>query len=422
MKITIPSGFFLILFLIVNLFSPLAVETGQCDQWLQWGGVSRDFKTNSTELADQWSEDGPRQLWNRELGDGYSAIVVDSDKLYTMYRQGKDEIVTAMQIETGQTVWEHRYQAEPDPGQSKQYGQGPNATPLILDDRVITIGFNGMMRCLDSESGELLWSHDLVKEFKGKVQFYGYANSPLAYNGLIITLVGGDDYGVAALAPDDGSIVWKSKPTEISYAAPVLINVDGQDQMVFFSPTKVIGMDPNNGSFLWDHPVINFCRVNCTSVIWGQDNLLWVATKGVGGTRVLKLTQNEGKTEVEEVWLNRKIKVFHWNAIRIGDYVYTSNGPMSVIDIKSGEIVDRHRGFGNMNGVYADGRLILLDDKGKLVLANVSAGKIEIVSSAKLLNSVAWTPPTLVGKTLYIRDRQNIMALDLGNKTKDKVF
>ena len=135
--------------------------------------------------------------------------------------------------------------------------------------------------------------------------------------------------------PSDGTIVWKSKPYDISYAAPILINVDGQDQFVFFSPTKVIGIDPTNGASLWSHKVINYCRTNCTSAIWGEDNLLWAATKGVGGTRVLKLARRDGKTSVEEVWRDRKIRIYHWNAVRVGDYVYTSSGQQKTFQHRS---------------------------------------------------------------------------------------
>lgn len=408
----------LVIGMTISAVAPVVVATPPSAPWPQWGGSGRDFKVNTTGLAEHWPAGGPKRLWSRPLGEGYSPIVGDLERVYTMYRQGGDEIVTALRADTGQTVWEHRCFVKPYPDQTEAYGQGPNAAPLLLGDRIVTVGFTGVMHCLDAKSGELLWGHDLVRDFKGGIQYYGYANSPIAYKGNIIMPIGGEDHGVIALSADDGSLVWKSPSCEISYAAPVLINVDSQDQFVFFSPSEVVGLDPKTGSFLWSHPVVNFCRTNCTSVIWGEDNLLWAATKGVGGTRVLKLTQRDGKTDVKEVWLNRKIRVYHWNAIRVGDYVYTSTGDsskfLSVIDIKTGKIVERTRGFGGTNAIYADGKLVVLDDSGKLALIEASPEKIKILSTAQLLDSVTWTPPTLIGKTLYVRDRQSIMALDLG--------
>jgi len=393
-------------------------STSDRQGWPGWGGPQGDFRVEVKGLSDQWPANGPPKLWSRPLGDGYSAIVADRDRLFTMYREGLDEIVIALDAGSGRTVWEYRYPAEAYPGQTAQFGHGPNASPLILDGRLISIGFTGLLHGLDLESGKLIWKHDLVREFKAPAPYYGYSNSPIAYDGKVIVLVGGKQFGVTALDPADGSQVWKSEPIDTSYAAPVLINVDGQDQVVFFSPTEVIGMNPRNGEKLWSYPVVNFCRTNCTSVLWGDDNLLWAATKGVGGTRVIKLTRRDGKTDVEEVWTNRKIRLYHWNAIRIGDRVYASSGDsktfLSVIDVKSGEIRSRQRGFASTNGIYADGKLILLDADGKLALAAVRPDELEIRSTFQLLDSVSWTVPTLVGRTLFVRDRKNIVALDLG--------
>ncbi len=209
--------------------APMSFGAGPSDRWPQWGGLTRDFKSNVTGLADRWPEDGPKRLWSRPLGDGYSSIVADSGRLYTMYREGGEEIVIALSADDGKTIWEHRYRATTYSGQTDAYGQGPNATPLILDDRIVTIGFTDIMHCLDIGSGKPIWSHDLVKDIGGAPLYYGYSGSPMAYKGTIITLVGGEKYGVVALRQSDGSMVWQSKPSDISYAAPVLINVDVPD-------------------------------------------------------------------------------------------------------------------------------------------------------------------------------------------------
>jgi hypothetical protein len=58
-------------------------------EWPQWGGPLRNFKAEAKGLAAQWPENGPRQLWRRQLGEGHSSIAVDNGKLYTMYSQGE---------------------------------------------------------------------------------------------------------------------------------------------------------------------------------------------------------------------------------------------------------------------------------------------------------------------------------------------
>jgi hypothetical protein len=37
-----------------------------------------------------------------------------------------------------------------------------------------------------------------------------------------------------------------------------------------------------------------------------------------------------------------------------------------------------------------------------------------VLAKAELLTGEAWTPPTLVGTTLYARERKNIVAVALG--------
>lgn len=397
----------------------MIVAVAHADDWPQWGGPGRDFKVVAKGLADHWPEAGPKQLWSRDFGEGYSAIVAGGGKLYTMYRKGEQDVIVSLDGASGETSWQHSYDAPTYAEQRLDFGKGPNASPLLLGDRLVTVGFTSKLNCVSTESGKLFWSHDLIKKFGGKIQEFGYSASPIEYKGNVIVLVGGKKHGVMAFDPKDGSVVWGGDPLDISYASPIVINVDGQDQIVIMSSTEVIGLDASNGKTLWRHPCLNQYKNNAADPLWGDDNLLWVATQTDGGTRVLRLSQRGGKTDIEQVWFEKKIKIFHWNAIRVDDHVYASIGNntsiMVGVEIKTGKIMWRKRGFHKALCVYAgDGKLIFLDENGKLVLAKVSPKGIEIASQVQLTEKVSWTVPTLVGQTLYVRDNKRIMALDLG--------
>ena len=147
---------------LINIESFVDVGPGD---WPQWGGPSRDFKVSAPKLADSWPEAGPPVKWRRPLGEGYSAIAAKGNGLYTMYRKDDKDVVIALNAATGKTLWEHAYVAPPHEGNTDRFGTGPNATPLVLDDRVITLGFTGIMQCLDLTSGKPIWSHDFVKDF-----------------------------------------------------------------------------------------------------------------------------------------------------------------------------------------------------------------------------------------------------------------
>jgi outer membrane protein assembly factor BamB len=86
---------------------------------------------------------------------------------------------------------------------------------------------------------------------------------------------------------------------------------------------------------------------------------------------------------------------------------------LTALNIKTGAIAWQDRGFARAQLLYADGKLIILDEDGTLALATVSAQGLKVLARASILQNIAWTPPTLIGKTLYVRDRKTIAAFDL---------
>ena len=404
-------------FFSILLLLSFFVETQAQGEWPQWGGPGRNFVSPSKGLAASWPANGPRQLWSRPLGQGHSAIVVDGKTLYTMYSQGEQESVIALEAATGKTIWEHKYDA-PTAGLDYEYGFGPHATPLLIGDLLYTVGSVGKLQALDKKTGKVVWSHDLWKEYGGKVMDRGYSCSPLRYKNTIILTLGGKGQTFIALNQKDGSVAWKNLSLAMSPASPILINVDGQDQLVAFLGKEIAGVDPNNGELLWSHPHVTEWGLNISTPVWGDDNLLFLSSAYSGGSRVLKLAQKDGKTSVSELWFHRRLRVHHSTAIRIGDYIYASSGDfgpafLAAVNVKTGEIAFQDRSFPKANFLYADGRLIILDEDGNLALATVSPAGLKVISKVSLMKNLAWTVPTLVGTKLYVRDRRTIAALDL---------
>jgi outer membrane protein assembly factor BamB len=247
----------------------------------------------------------------------------------------------------------------------------------------------------------------------------GYSCSPLAYKNTIILTLGGTGQTLAAFNQKDGKVVWKNQNLDLSPASPIVINVDGQDQLVAFMGKEIAGVDPNNGELLWSHPHATDWGLNISTPVWGSDNLLFLSSAYSGGSRVLKLARKDGKTSVSELWFSRRLRVHHSTAIRIGDYVYASSGDFgpaffSAVNVKTGDIAFQDRSFPKTNFLYADGKLIILDEDGNLALATVSPAGLIVISKASVMKNLAWTVPTLVGTKLYLRDRRTITALDLG--------
>lgn len=405
---------FLLVFLCLSGRPALA----QSADWSQWGGPNRNFKSSVTGLATAWPAGGPRRLWSRELGEGFSGVAVEGGRLFTMYRKGEQELAVSLDGATGKTLWEYSYDAPFSKDYDMSNGPGPHATPLIAGDLVFTAGATSKLHCLNKQTGKPVWSHDLINEFNGTLRVNGYSCSPLAFKNTVVMMVGGQGHALIAFNQKDGAVAWKRHDYKNSTSSPIIINVDGQDQLVAFMFGEIVGVDPNNGDLLWSHPHETDFGLNTSTPVWGDDNLLFVSSGYNGGSRVLKLTRANGKTNVEEVWFHRLMRVHFGTCIRVGDYVYGSSGdfgpaPFTAVNVKTGKIAWRDRSFTRASFVFADGRFIILDEDGHLSLASVTPEGLKIHSRVELLTSLSWTPPTLAGATLYVRDRKNLMAFDL---------
>lgn len=397
-------------------------------EWPGWGGPRRNFTTDSAGLANSWPEGGPKALWTRELGRGHSSILVDGDRLYTMYRPAlasgpgglsEEEAVVALDRSTGRTIWEHRYAASME-GIDVPLA-GPHSTPLIVGDRLFGTGTNKQVFALDKKTGKVVWSHDLIKEFGAPVRYLnmvqkpGYNCSPLAYKDTIVVTAGGPGQAVIAFRQDDGRVVWRSGDFAIAPASPSLITVQGQDQVVVFASVSVVGLDPSTGEILWSHPHPRRQSVNVSTPVWSDDNLLFVSSSQDGGSRVLEIS----KSGVKELWFSIKMRVYFGTVVRIGDYYYGSSGDLgpvflTAVNARTGELAWQDRTFARSSFLYADGKLIILDEDGNLGLATVSPRGLNALAKVPLFTSQAWAVPTLVGTRLYVRDHARIMAVELG--------
>ncbi len=395
--------------------------------WLQWGGPRRNFTVDTAGLADSWPSGGPKRLWTRSLGEGHSAIVVEGNRLYTMHRPGglltmvrrsQQETVAALDASNGTTVWEHTYpSATGDLNLSE--GAGPHSTPLIIGGLVYAASSRSEVFALDKSTGKVVWSHDMVKEFGAQQEDRGYSASPIAYRDTVILPAGGPNAAVVAFNQKSGAVAWKGGNFPTGPASPILITVNGQDQLVVSGSNEMVGVDPLNGAVLWRHPHKTEWGLNISTPVWGPDNLLLVSAAYNNGARLLKLSQAAGKTTVEEKWYQNRMRVHIGTIIRLGDYAVGSSGdfgpcPTVAIDLATGKILWQNREFARSTFLYADNKLIVMDEDGNIGLAVPSRAGLQVLAKASVLTNRSWTVPSLVGKTLYVRDRKSLAAFDLG--------
>jgi outer membrane protein assembly factor BamB len=387
--------------------------------WVQWGGPHRNFQTEASGLKDSWPASGPPVVWQRPLGEGYSSPSVEDGVLYTMYGRPRQEIVIAASANDGKTVWE---QSSPMTFQSDapEQGNGPYATPLVVGDRLFTAGVAGRLQCIEKNTGKLLWTQQLWADHHGSRMMYGYSSSPIAFRDMVIVPVGGPGKAVMAFRQADGAVAWSQQNFGNVYSSPILIDVNGLEQLALVMDGAVIGLNPHNGDLQWQVPFKADYSIAVAMPVWGPDNLLFVSSEYNAGSKAIELKRNGQQTVATELWSSNRLRLHHGNAMRIGDTVYFSSGGkgsqaiLSAVDARSGKIHWQERSIEKATFVWADQKLITLDQDGNLMIAHPSPQGFKISAKAPLLTHLSWTPPVLVGRRLYIRDRKTLMAVDLG--------
>jgi outer membrane protein assembly factor BamB len=199
-----------------------------------------------------------------------------------------------------------------------------------------------------------------------------------------------------------------------------LIDVDGLEQLVLMMDGAVFAVNPHNGDLQWQIPFKASYGIAVSTPVWGPGNLLFVSAEYDAGAKVIHLQRDGLRTKATERWTSNRLRLHHGNAMRIGDTVYFSSGGkgsvalLSAVDVPSGKILWQDRSIAKATFVWADQKLITLDGDGNLMLVHPSPTGFKVAAKAELMTSLSWTPPTLVGTRLYLRDRRNMMAVDLG--------
>lgn len=388
--------------------------------WTQWGGPHRNFQTEASGLKDTWPASGPPVVWKRPLGEGYSSPAVESGMLYTMYGKPREEVVLAASADTGKTLWEQSNPMTFVSDAAGEMGNGTYSTPLIVGDRLFTTGVAGRLQCFEKKTGKLVWTQELWNTHQGSRVMYGYASSPIAFRDTVIVPVGGRGKSVMAFRQADGTVAWAKNDFGNVYSSPILIDVDGLEQLALVMDGAVIAVNPHNGDLQWQVPFKANYSIAVASPVWGPGNVLFVSAEYDAGAKAIELKRNGLQTRATELWSSNRLRLHHGNAMRIGDAIYFSSGGkgsqafLTAIDVRTGKILWQERSISKATFVWADQKLVTLDQDGNLMIAHPSPEGFKIAAKAALLTHLSWTPPALVGTRLYIRDRRNMMAVDLG--------
>jgi len=398
-------GFVLILF----CYSPLAAQNSD---WPQWRGPNRDGVSKETGLLKQWPAEGPTLVWKAVgAGTGYSSLAIAGGRIYTMGVRGDSEYVIAFDVATGKEVWATAH--------GKRYrdnrGDGPRGTPTVDGDRLYALGGNGDLSCIETKTGRVVWTMNILQKFGGQNPNWGISESPLVVGDKLLVNAGGADASVVALNKKDGSLIWKSQSDAAGYSSAMPIQIGSTTQVVFFTDKRALGVDLKDGRLLWQYEKAANRTANVATPVVKGNRVFISSDYGTGAA----LVEIKADGTAQEIYFTREMRNHHSSSILVGDYLYGfSSGVLTAMRFDTGEVAWHDRSVGKGSLVYADGHLYAFSENGVIGLIEATpTGYLEKGRFRIQQDSLpTWTHPVIAGGRLYIRDQNTIYAYDVKAK------
>ena len=393
------------------------VAPALASDWPQWRGPRRDG--SAAALPDTLPSQ-PRRLWSVEVGTGHSSPIVVGNRVFQFAREDGDEILRALDLETGAEIWrvseEVSYTRNPA---AFMHGKGPKSTPVAGDGRVCAFGIRGHLFCVDGSDGRLLWRHTFEERWERTWPDFGTAASPSLETGLLVVHVGGVEAGsLSAFDPATGEVRWGWDEDPPAYSSPVLVELDGVEQIVTYSRNHLVSVSPTDGSLNWktgfrtayDQNSVTPMAVGDLLVVSGLDN-------GVRGLRVRR--EASERWLVDQIWRNDEVPMYMSSPVAAGEILFglsdKRKGMLFCLDAATGELLWTTEGREGDNAalLLAGDRLVVLSTEGELQIGPASRDGWAPELRWEIAESATWAHPALVGDVLLVKDKTHLTAWSL---------
>lgn len=396
----------------------LGVAPGAAGQeWTQWRGPGRDGFVSEKNAPAAWP-DKLQRTWRVEIGEGYSSPVVANGRVFVHGRRDPEEIVAAINLADGKVIWEQKYQAAFKKNQyAVEMAKGPNSTPLVIGNRLFTLGVTGILNAWDTQSGKQLWTKDFSQSIDTSKLFCGTAASPLAVNGRLVVHVGSDIHGgrLLGLDPATGVLQWESTGPGPGYASPVVIEANGQSQIVTLTEGSIAGFDAKNGKEFWSVPFTDEWHENIATPLWTGTHLIVSGTRQ--GTHAFTLAQNNGKWQATEAWKNPDVAMYMSSPV-FGDglvYAHSSKkkGQFVALDAKTGAVRWSTEGREGEHAslLLTPRHVVFLTNGADLIVVKRNAPAFAAEHRYEVAESATWSMPVLLGSNILVRDATGLQLL-----------
>jgi len=366
------------------------------EDWPIYRGPSHD----GISAEADWFSPGakPKVLWSEDIGRACSSMTVIGDIVYAMGNQADKDTVYCFHAASGKKLWEFSYAEKLEP---KMYEGGPNATPTVDGGRVYTISKSGKVFCLDASSGKKVWGVQLA----AKKPTWGYAGSILTVGEKLVVNAGAHG---TALDKASGKVVWDSGKGPGGYSTPVPVERDGKTVVVLFSAKEAVAVHADTGAVVWKHPWVTSWDVNAADpVIVEPAKKVFISSGYNHGCAMLDVSGAEPKV----LWSNKNMRNKHTNSVFWQGAIYGfDENTLACLDAADGEVKWKKSGLGKGSLMLADGKLIILSDKGELVIAEATGAGYKELSRGPVLKGPCWTAPVLANGRIFARTKTGTLS------------
>ena len=419
-----------------NRFLPVGVES---EGWTTVRGPHFDGHSPEVRIADAWPSEGPPVLWTRELGQGYSAFTASGDRVFTQAQNLGGQYVYCLDFDTGETIWSYRYDW---PYEAIGVYPGPRATPTISGDRVFFAGPSGLVGCLTSGTGRLIWSVNVVEKYAGEGGVgFGYSCSPIVIDGLVFLPVGGKSASIVALDTETGHEVWSAGDDFGSYSPVYPITYQKQKLLVGYLQNSLVIHDLLTGELLVHKDLSTGYDEHSAWPIF-QEPYLWIAGPFRSGSQLLRLPETlKGVKKFQPVWSRQILSNDVVSSVLVDGYLYgfdifdaqaktqrPSRGKFRCLEFLTGEeqweqgsgVAQRRPDeqldeIGQAGIIAVDGKLLLLNERGELILLRATPEECDILARTTVLGGeLTWTPPALHRGRVYVRNHSRAVCVFVG--------
>jgi outer membrane protein assembly factor BamB len=397
------------LFIVSLLFISVFCCTTWAADWPNYRGPGYNGISQETDWQSDWGASGPKKLWQKSVGIGFSSTVVADGRAYTMGNTGKKgnlDIVYCFDAKTGKELWTHTYACDLA---AKYYEGGTLSTPTVDGKRIYTLSKMGDLFCLNAKTGAVIWQKELNKKLGYKLPTWHLSSSALIIDDMLVVNVG---TAGLALNKNTGDLIWENGKEKCGYATPIAFTMEGTPSLAIFAEKSIVAVKQANGKRIWEYPWVTKYEVNAADPIITGDKVFISSGYNRGATLI-----SVHDDHVHKVWESKVIRTQMNCVVLWKGYLYGfDEKELKCIHLDSGEEQwsDKSLGKGSLM-MSKDERMILISDKGELAVAQADPKAFKVLSRAQVLpKSKCWTSPVLANGRVYVRNAAGDFAcLDL---------